>query len=191
MAASRGDRETKGTTSKSAEARARKREQFTETKRRSALPYVLVAAALAVAAVVGVALATGGGKASAPAPDAAQAAPVQGGRVTVPVAELSGGTATFYSADVEGTTVQYFAVQDTTGKVRTAFNACDVCYPAKKGYTQDGDVMVCNNCGRRFPTDSIGTVSGGCNPSPLEAKVKGDELVITADALAAGASYFQ
>jgi uncharacterized membrane protein len=172
-------------------ARAQKRAQFTETKHGSAVPDVIVALALVAAVVVGVVFATRGGDASAPAPDAAQAAPVDGGRVTVPVAELADGTARFYSADVAGTTVEYFVVQDAGGEVRTAFNACDVCYPAKKGYTQDGDVMVCNNCGRRFSTDSIGAEVGGCNPSPLEAKVRGGEVVITADALAAGTRYFQ
>ncbi|MEM3554980.1 MAG: Fe-S-containing protein, partial [Candidatus Micrarchaeaceae archaeon] len=59
-----------------------------------------------------------------------------------------------------------------------AFNACDVCYPARKGYHQEGDVMVCNNCGRRFPTNQINIVRGGCNPAPLERAVDGDTLVI-------------
>ena len=155
------------------------------------MPYVIVALALVAAVVVGVVIATG-----AETPPRRCRTPPRRRRSTaaastVPVAELADGTARFYSADVAGTTVKYFVVQDAGGEVRTAFDACDVCYPAKKGYTQDGDVMVCNNCGRRFPTDGIGTVAGGCNPSPLEAKVKGGEVVITADALAAGARYFQ
>ena len=189
MTASRGDGRAKN--DKNGGARAEKRAQFADTKHRSAVPYVIIALALVAAVVVGVVFATRGGGVSAPAPDAAQTAPVEGGRATVPVAELADGTARFYSADVAGTTVEYFVVQDAGGEVRTAFDACDVCYPAKKGYTQDGDVMVCNNCGRQFPTDGIGTVAGGCNPSPLEAKVKGGEVVITSDALAAGTRYFQ
>jgi uncharacterized membrane protein len=189
MAASRGGEAGKNKPAND-DARAAKRAQFTEQKRRTVVPYVFVALALIAAVTVGVVVATGG-ESAAPAPDAAKAAPVDGGRVTVPVAELAGGTAKFYSADVAGTSVGYFLVQDPGGEVRTAFDACDVCYPAKKGYAQDGDVMVCNNCGRRFPIEGIGTVEGGCNPSPLEAKVKADQVVITADSLAEGARYFQ
>jgi uncharacterized membrane protein len=189
MAASRGGAAGKKNPAND-DARAVKRAQFTEAKRRSVVPYVFVALALVAAVTVGVVVATGGEDA-APAADAAQAAPVDGGRVTVPVAELADGAAKFYSADVAGTSVGYFLVQEPGGEVRAAFDACDVCYPAKKGYTQDGDVMVCNNCGRRFPTEGIGTVEGGCNPSPLEAKVKAGEVVITAGALAEGARYFQ
>ena len=54
-------------------------------------------------------------------------------------------------------------------KVRIAFDACDVCFAEKKGYRQNGDVMVCNNCGKQFHIDGIGTenVQGGCWPSYL------------------------
>jgi uncharacterized membrane protein len=189
MAVSRDDGGARG--GKHADgARAEKRAQFTEERRRSVVPYVLAAVALVVVAAAGVALATGGDDA-APVSDAAQAATLEVGRVAVPVAGLADGAAEFYKADVDGTTVKYFVVEDSKGDVRAAFDACDVCYPAKKGYTQDGDVVVCNNCGRRFSTESIGTVSGGCNPSPLEATVKNGRVVITAAALAEGVSYFQ
>ena len=28
--------------------------------------------------------------------------------------------------------------------------------------------MVCNNCGKAFPSDQINVITGGCNPIPLE-----------------------
>jgi uncharacterized membrane protein len=74
--------------------------------------------------------------------------------------------------------------------VRAAFNACDVCFPAKKGYHQEGDEMVCNNCGSRFPADQINEVRGGCNPSPLERMVESDTLVIQEQDIIAGLGYF-
>ena len=90
----------------------------------------------------------------------------------------------------EGHPIEFFVLKSKDGVVRAAFNACDVCYPAKKGYTQDGDHMICNNCGRRFPADQINVVQGGCNPSPLIRSVEGDTLIIDAEDIIAGAGYF-
>ena len=74
--------------------------------------------------------------------------------------------------------------------IRAAFNACDVCYLDKKGYRQEGDDMVCNNCGQRFPSELINEVRGGCNPSPLVRTIEGDEVVIRVDDILSGARYF-
>jgi uncharacterized membrane protein len=90
----------------------------------------------------------------------------------------------------EGRPIEFFVLKSKDGVVRAAFNACDVCFGSKKGYTQDGDYMVCNNCGRRFPADQINVVQGGCNPSPLQRAVEGDSLVIQVDDIIAGLGYF-
>lgn len=62
--------------------------------------------------------------------------------------------------------------------IRAAIDACDVCYAARKGYHQDGDELVCNNCGLHFPSNRINEVKGGCNPSPLTRTVEGNSVVI-------------
>ena len=74
--------------------------------------------------------------------------------------------------------------------VRAAFDACDVCYAAKKGYRQEGNFMVCNNCGQKFISTRINEVRGGCNPAPLERKIVGDKLVIATADILTGARYF-
>ena len=74
--------------------------------------------------------------------------------------------------------------------MRTAFNACDVCFPARLGYLQDGDLMICQNCGRAFPSDQINVVQGGCNPAGLERTTSGEALVIEVADIVAGARYF-
>ena len=76
--------------------------------------------------------------------------------------------------------IRYFAVKDAQGNVHVAFDACDVCYEAKKGYKQDGDVMQCLNCGKTFSITSIGTenTAGGCWPSFLPMNVDGNDVVI-------------
>ena len=87
-------------------------------------------------------------------------------------------------------TVRYFILKSSDGIVRAAFDACDVCWPAGKGYYQDGDSMVCRNCGRRFHSVLINEVKGGCNPAPLTRSVDGDQLVIKVDDILKGKPYF-
>uniref|UniRef100_I2Q202 Putative membrane protein n=1 Tax=Desulfovibrio sp. U5L TaxID=596152 RepID=I2Q202_9BACT len=110
--------------------------------------------------------------------------------VTVPLADVADGKAHFYAVTAEGKQVRFFVVKTPDGRVRTAFDACDVCYPEKKGYKQDGEFMVCTNCGRRFHVTRVGDVHGGCNPAPLASEVAGDSLRVALPTLAAGASFF-
>jgi len=112
------------------------------------------------------------------------------GAVRLALSTFDDNRAHYYTFLVDGHPVEFFVLKSKDGVVRAAFNACDVCFPAQKGYRQEGDEMVCNNCGQRFPADQINVVSGGCNPSPLARTVVGDTLVILTGDLAAGLSYF-
>jgi len=116
----------------------------------------------------------------------------QGDGVRLPLSTFDDGQAGFYTYQADdGTTIQFFAAKSSDGVVRTAFDACDVCYPAHKGFHQEGAEMVCNNCGRRFPIAMVGQVSGGCNPAPLAATSDGSDVVIEANSVLAGVGYFQ
>jgi len=110
--------------------------------------------------------------------------------VEIPISELS-ETAKFYSLNSNGKEVRYFVVKGSDGKIRTAFDACDVCGGAKR-YRQEGNDMICNNCGRSFDIDSIGTknIGGGCWPSYLTNKIEGDNVLISKSELAKGAFRF-
>ncbi|MBC7258371.1 MAG: DUF2318 domain-containing protein [Chloroflexi bacterium] len=114
----------------------------------------------------------------------------ENGVVRLPLATFDDGKAHHYTYVYNGKPLEFFVLKSADGTVRAAFNACDVCYPFKKGYRQEGDEVVCNNCGRRFPADQINVVQGGCNPSPLNRAVDGDMLVIQAEDIAAGIKYF-
>ena len=114
----------------------------------------------------------------------------QDGAVRVPLTTFDDYKAHFYTYMTNGRPVEFFVVKSQDGVVRAAFNACDVCFQAKLGYRQEGDVMICNNCGRRFPTDQINEVQGGCNPSPLTRTVSGDTIIILDTDLAQGLSFF-
>jgi hypothetical protein len=113
----------------------------------------------------------------------------ESGRVTVDAAALD-GRAVYYIYDNGGRPVKFFLLRATDGTVRAAFDACTACNHAKLGYRQEGDVMVCNNCGMAFRSTSVGKTSGGCSPIPLENRQEGATVVIAARDLEAGAKYF-
>lgn len=115
---------------------------------------------------------------------------VAGGEVSLPVSELSEKARFYEYKTAAGKTVRFFAVKSSDGVFRAALDACDVCFHAKKGYSQEGGDMVCNNCGMHFPSAKVNEVKGGCNPVGLERKIAGDRLSLSARELEAGASYF-
>lgn len=90
----------------------------------------------------------------------------------------------------QGPIIRYFILKSEDGVIRAAFDACDVCWPAGQGYAQKGRFMICRNCGRRFASDKINVLVGGCNPAPLQYEIKGEEVLIKTADLLAGAKYF-
>lgn len=89
------------------------------------------------------------------------------GDLVIPISGIS-KTATFYPVTVDGTKLEVLAVKAPDGTIRTAFNTCQVCYDSGRGYyKQSGDVLVCQNCGNRFPLSAVEVEKGGCNPVPI------------------------
>ncbi len=87
--------------------------------------------------------------------------------LVIATADLS-ETAAFFPVDVDGTRVEVVAVKAPDGTLRTAFNTCQVCYDSGRGYyEQEGDVLVCQNCGNQFPMEQVEIEAGGCNPWPI------------------------
>jgi len=111
--------------------------------------------------------------------------------VRIPLSDID-TTATFYSYDSDGVTVRYFAVKDARGTAHVAFDACDVCYEAKKGYKQVGTEMQCLNCGKQFTITGIGTenAAGGCGPSYLDMTIDGNKIVLKIENLEAKSFMF-
>jgi hypothetical protein len=174
------------------------------TKPKSRVPVWLIAAPILVAALAGALLLRGpqspvstASAAQAPVASAgtigfleginSQAAnkryplvtPDADGAFRFPTAAFADGKAHFFSANLpDGKSINFFAIKSSDGVIRTAIDACDVCFGARKGYHQEGDFMVCNNCGQRFPSAKINEVKGGCNPAPLTRAIQGDNVVI-------------
>lgn len=114
------------------------------------------------------------------------------GKLEINLAEISDGEAHHFSVrSSNGTLVDFFTLKSRDGVVRAAMDACDICFRAGKGYTQEGDYMVCKNCGQKFASHKINEIKGGCNPAPLNRKIVGDKLVITMADIDANSWYFK
>lgn len=114
------------------------------------------------------------------------------GMFVFPVQTFADGKARHYlykHSDSEW--IRFFVVKSTDGVIRAAFDACDVCFRAKKGYVQQGDDMICINCGLKFRTDKINEVHGGCNPGALKRTVKDGNVIVTQQDALSGLRYFK
>jgi uncharacterized membrane protein len=112
--------------------------------------------------------------------------------IKISLAELDTGKAQFLSHQLASKTqVRFFAVKSADGKYRAAMDACDTCFHAKKGYRQEGNAMICNNCGMSFQSNLINEAKGGCNPIGVPCAVEGNELVIKTSELESRGNYFQ
>jgi uncharacterized membrane protein len=114
----------------------------------------------------------------------------EGGVVKLPVDGIRGSEAHYYVFTAGGKEVKFFALRAADGTIRVALDACQACYRAKLGYHQQGDTMVCNNCGLSFRSLDIGIIHGGCNPVPLQNRTEGNLVVVQAKDLVDGAKFF-
>jgi len=85
-------------------------------------------------------------------------------------------TAKFYPIKAGSINMEVLAVKASDGSIRTAFNTCQICNGSPRAYyEQQGDALICQNCGNRFSTDMIEQQRGGCNPVPIMKDEKVDD----------------
>ena len=114
--------------------------------------------------------------------------------LVIPVSELS-ETIRIYPVTVDGLEMEVLAAKDSDGTVRTAFNTCQVCNGSRKAYfAEEGDHVVCQNCGNSFGREDVGVLSGGCNPYPIFAgdrQDSEDSVRISYDYLSSASGLFE
>ncbi len=85
-------------------------------------------------------------------------------------------TVKFYPVKIGKKNLEILAVKASDGTIRTAFNTCQVCNGSPRAYyKQEGDTLVCQNCGNRFSMDMVEQQRGGCNPIPILKEDKDDD----------------
>ncbi len=103
------------------------------------------------------------------------------GQLILEESSFDGTTANYYNTRLEdGDMVYFFVVRDRQGTFRAAANACQVCFSDRKGFSQKGDYMVCDNCRNQYAISKIATEKGGCNPGPInpDIEVVGGKVIV-------------
>lgn len=115
------------------------------------------------------------------------------GEILLATSVFDDNRAHFYNVEMpDGKKIYFFIVKDKNNIYRAAANGCQVCFSEKKGFYQEGDDMVCANCGNRYPIEKIATEKGGCNPGPInpDLEVRNGEIVIKQTDLEKVAEFF-
>lgn len=106
---------------------------------------------------------------------------LENGEIQLDNSIFNDNKARFYNVKMPfGKTTYFFVVKDKNGVYRAAANACAVCFKTYKGFHQEGNEIVCNNCGNRYPIEKIATGKGGCNPGPINPnlEIKDNQIII-------------
>jgi high-affinity iron transporter len=109
----------------------------------------------------------------------------QNGEVMISLSQLTDASLHYYTADVNGTVIRFLVIHQINGNYSVALDACQICGWA--GYRQDGQNVICRNCGATIYIPSIGD-RGGCNPIPVKSRVEGGEVIVDLSALAQSAA---
>ena len=121
----------------------------------------------------------------AAAPSPAKTLIAQDNLVRIPLSDLTDSSLHFYTADVDGSVIRFLVIHKLNGDYAVALDACQICGTA--GYRQEGQSVICRNCGAAIYIPSIGQ-SGGCNPISVKSRVEGGEVIVDLSALGDAAS---
>jgi FTR1 family protein len=112
---------------------------------------------------------------------------VENGVARIPVAAVNDGELHRFAIQSAGVGIRIIAIRRPDQSIAVAFDACQIC--GNQGYYQKGPNVICKNCASAIYIPTIGS-SGGCNPIALESRVEGDQVIIPAEKLFAGALHF-
>src|SRR5579862_7539580 len=119
------------------------------------------------------------------APVQATALVAQNGEVRIPLSQLMDSSLHYYTAEVNQADIRFLVIHKSGGDYATALDACQIC--GAVGYRQEGQNVICRNCGAAIYIPSIGQ-SGGCNPIAVKSRVEKGEVVVDLSALMDAAS---
>lgn len=100
-----------------------------------------------------------------------------GNSFVIPISELKNDVK-FYSLNYNGANVEILAAIDKNGNPKVTLNTCQNCMASPKAFfVQEGDSVVCQNCGIGHQIETIGIAKRGCNPIPIDSLVIDDKNI--------------
>ena len=113
------------------------------------------------------------------------------GEILVAVADIASGDGRFLTYRASGgRRVDFFVYRDGAGEPHAVLDACRTCYRWRKGYLFHRGEVVCIKCDMVFKIDELAQGTGSCVPIQVKTLLRGEDLVIPASELEAGARFF-
>lgn len=116
---------------------------------------------------------------------------VSGNELHIPISDLPDGDAKFYQYHSGSVDIHFFVIKVSNSVIYAAFDACDTCYPEKKGYRQEGNEMVCNECDRPFEISNFSLQGSSCAPEQIDVNIGGGIVSILISDLEDRRYYFE
>jgi len=116
-----------------------------------------------------------------------QAVTSHAGMVHIAAEALQTNQLNLYTYASKNVDVSFMVIKREEDDFAVALNVCGIC-PAR-GYHQEGNVLVCDNCNAPINLETVG-MPGGCNPVPLAASLVNGAVQIAAADLDAAQSRF-
>lgn len=120
-------------------------------------------------------------------PDPQMVVAHEDGMVHIAVSDLTPGELNLYTFQGSAADVTFMVIKRDEDDIAVALNACGICPP--RGYHQEGNVLICDNCNAPINMETVG-MPGGCNPIPLAASIVNGEVQITSSDLLGAQSTF-
>lgn len=100
------------------------------------------------------------------------APPIIGSEVVLETAPLQPGIPVFYTYFHNKKKISFFVVKqgDT---VISFLDACNACYPKKRGYKFENGRVICRYCNEKYPIEQIAHGFGNCYPIRLPGRMDG------------------
>jgi uncharacterized membrane protein len=111
--------------------------------------------------------------------------------VSVSFAGLTAGAARLFCyRDRAGERLRFLLARGSDGRIRAVFDACRQCYKFHQGYEVVHGMLICRQCGNRYPIDHMTKGQASCVPVSLPHQADGSKIEIKVSDLKSGASLF-
>jgi len=102
---------------------------------------------------------------------------LKGTEVAIDVNTLQSEKPVFFTFRYHGKNINFFALK-IHEEVFSFFDACESCYPAKRGYRIDDGALTCKECNVKYPLPNIVKGFGNCLPMRIEGYLQDGEYHI-------------
>jgi uncharacterized membrane protein len=100
-------------------------------------------------------------------------------RVSVPLAELLPGSASFFChRDDGGKRLRFILARDNQGKVHAILDACQQCGKFHEGYRASNGELICRVCGNHYKLADVERGEASCVPIRLSSQQVHDRIEV-------------